>query len=66
MKLKKKTWRKSRNICITIVGRVEEHGNSGRFYPAIPAEYIGKKAHLTIIDDDEGDYELIEENKKRG
>jgi len=59
MKLTKNTWRKPRKVYITFVGRIEEHGNSGRFYPAVPAEYIGKKAHLTIIDDDEGDYEII-------
>lgn len=61
MKLTKKTWRKPRNVCITFVGKIEEHGNSGRFYPSVPAEYIGKRALLTIIDDDEEFFEKIDE-----
>ncbi|ADC69784.1 Protein of unknown function DUF2080, transposon-encoded [Methanocaldococcus sp. FS406-22] len=51
--IKKKGWTKARMIFPAIFGKIKEQGNSARFYPSIPAEYVGKKAVLVILEEDE-------------
>jgi len=57
MILRKKSWRKSRNVLPTFIGTVTQHGNSANVDPTLPKEYIGKRVLITILDDDT---ELVE------
>ncbi|AEF96076.1 Protein of unknown function DUF2080, transposon-encoded [Methanotorris igneus Kol 5] len=50
--IKKKRWAKARIIFPAIYGKIKEQGNSARFFPSIPAEYVGKKAVLVILEED--------------
>jgi len=37
---------------LTYIGEVRPQGNSGRVYPALPKETLGKKVIITIIEND--------------
>ncbi|MBA2861790.1 DUF2080 family transposase-associated protein [Methanococcus maripaludis] len=53
MKIRKKSWRKPRKMYPTFSGVIKAIGNSGTLDVSVPYEYIGKKAFLTVIDDDD-------------
>jgi len=50
--VRKKGWCRAREIFPAICGVIKEQGNSARFHPSIPSEYIGKRAILVILEED--------------
>jgi len=53
MKVRKKDWKKEREVYPTYVVKLKAHGRTTTISPLLPPKYVGKTALVTIIDDDE-------------
>jgi putative transposon-encoded protein len=64
MKVRKENWKKEREVYPTYVVKLKAHGRATTISPALPPEYVGKTALVTIIDDDEDIKKMLGEGNE--
>ncbi|WP_048196751.1 DUF2080 family transposase-associated protein [Methanocaldococcus vulcanius] len=62
VRVKKKAWRKPRDVVIGFVAVCKANGNTVIPKPTLPPDYVGKKVIIIPIEDEDEEFDVVDDN----